>query len=60
MISTCSTKTLHLEAFLLGMPKFYVILAIDPPHVNMEMGESEVAGTGNSIPYVTSREIPFG
>ena len=39
------------------MPKFYVILAIELADVNLEMGALDAAGIGNSVTFVTLREI---
>jgi len=39
------------------MPKFYAILAIEPHDVNMEMGARAATGMGNSVTFVTMREI---
>ena len=39
------------------MPKFYVILATEPLDVNKEMGAPDAAGKGNSVTFVTLREI---
>ena len=50
-------KSLPAEAFLLGKPKFYVILAIELADVNLELRAREVFAMGNSVVFVIPLEI---